>query len=73
MVKLIKEFNKCQYAYIKNVHKYILMFLSVSTYISRIQELQDQVAVKKVRTPDGDVSEGDIVEAHMAEFKELIK
>lgn len=53
MVKLIKEFNKCQYAYIKNVYKYILMFLSVGAYISRIQELFVQTKAKKIKTPDG--------------------
>lgn len=41
------------------------MFLSVSTYISRIQELFNQVNSKRIKTPDGEVSESDIVDAHM--------
>ena len=49
------------------------MFLSVSSYISRIQDFEQQVNLRKVKTPDGIVSESDIVEAHMAEFNELIK
>lgn len=49
------------------------MFLSVSTYISRIQDLEKQVNSGKVNTPDGTVTESDIVETHMPEFKELIK
>lgn len=45
------------------------MFLSVSTYISRIQDLEKQVNTGRVKTPDGMVTESDIVETHMAEFK----
>lgn len=48
MVKLIKEFNNSQYACIKNVQKYILMFLSVATYISRMKEFHRQIKEKKI-------------------------
>ena len=47
------------------------MFLSVSSYISRIQDFEQQVNLRRVKTPDGIVSESDIVEAHMAEYRHL--
>ena len=46
MVKLIKEFNNSQYGCIKNVQKYILMFLSVSCYIARMTDYFNQIKVK---------------------------
>jgi hypothetical protein len=35
--KIIKSFTTNQYAILKNVYKYILMYCSVSFYISKIQ------------------------------------
>jgi len=35
--KLIKEFTANVYGSLKNVYKYMLMFLSASTYVSRLQ------------------------------------
>ena len=73
MVKLIKEFNNSQYSCIKNVQKYILMFLSVSCYISRMTSYYNQIKNKKISTPDGVITESDIFKTHEAEFNELIK
>lgn len=56
MVKLIKEFNNCQYACVKNVHKYMLMFLSVSCYISRMSNYVAEIKNKKVVTPEGAIT-----------------
>ena len=56
MVKLIKEFNSSQYPCMKNVYKYILMFLSVSGYITRLTALLKEIKNKKIMTPDGLVS-----------------
>ena len=57
----------------KNVYKYILMFLSVAAYISRLTNLLKEVKKKKVNTPDGPISEEEVIQSHMAEFEELIK
>ena len=56
MVKLIKEFNSSQYPYMKNVFKYILMFLSVSGYIARLNALLKEIKKKKIMTPDSAIS-----------------
>lgn len=69
MVKLIKEFNNCQYACVKNVHKYILMFLSVSCYISRMIHYVNEVKNKKITTIEGTISQEDIIANHLNEFK----
>lgn len=68
MVKLIKEFNSSQYGCIKNVQKYILMFLSVSCYISRMANYLNQMKSKKIHTPDGIITESEISKIHEAEF-----
>lgn len=44
----------------KNVHKYILMFLSVSSYVVRLQSLQLEIQKKRIRTPDGLISKEEI-------------
>lgn len=56
MVKLIKEFNSSQYPCMKNVYKYILMFLSVASYIARLNALLKEIKKKKVMTPDGPIT-----------------
>ena len=66
MVKLIKEFNNSQYGCIKNVQKYILMFLSVSCYIARMTDYFNQIKVKKIKTPDGLITEAEIIKTHLA-------
>jgi hypothetical protein len=57
----------------KNVYKYILMFLSVSAYISRLEALNIQLKTKDIETPDGNINEKEILEGHRPEFFELIK
>lgn len=49
------------------------MFLSVAAYISRLTNLLKEVKKKKVNTPDGPISEEEVIQSHMAEFEELIK
>lgn len=68
MVKLIKEFNSSQYPCMKNVYKYILMFLSVSGYIARLATLFKEIQKKKINTPDGPISEEEVIKNHMGEF-----
>lgn len=65
MVKLIKEFNSCQYACVKNVHKYILMFLSVSCYIARMTNYANEVKSRKITTFEGVISQEDIIANHL--------
>lgn len=68
MVKLIKEFNSSQYPCMKNVYKYILMFLSVASYIARLQHLLNEIKKKKISTPDGVISKEEVLESHQQEF-----
>jgi hypothetical protein len=53
MCKIIKAFTTNTYAILKNVYKYILMFLSVSCYISKLSESLVDLKNKQVNTPDG--------------------
>ena len=57
MVKLIKQFNTSQYACMKNVYKYILMFLSVSGFIARLNGMDKEVEKMEVKTPDGIITQ----------------
>ncbi len=57
--KLIKEFTANVYGNLKNVYKYMLMFLSASTYVSRLEENLAQIKAKKISTPDGPLTESD--------------
>ena len=53
MCKIIKAFTSNSYAILKNVYKYILMFLSVSCYISKLSENLVELKNKQVNTPEG--------------------
>lgn len=53
MNKIIKAFTSNTYALLKNVYKYILMFLSVSCYISKLSENLVELKNKQITTPDG--------------------
>jgi hypothetical protein len=59
MNRLIKEFTNNTYACLKNVYKYMLMYLSVASFISRsIQHVKDLKAYK-IQLPDGVLTEND--------------
>ncbi len=62
--KLIKEFTANVYGSLKNVYKYMLMFLSASTYVSRLEENLAQIKSKKISTPDGPLSDADFEAVH---------
>jgi len=51
--RLVKAFTTNSYAILKNVYKYILMFLSVSYYISKQTESLLEIKAKKIETPNG--------------------
>lgn len=51
--KLIREFTANVYGSLKNVYKYLLMFLSTSAYLANLKESLRQIKEKKVRTPEG--------------------
>ena len=53
MNKIIKAFTTNTYSVLKNVYKYILMFLSVSCYISKLSENLVELKSKQITTPDG--------------------
>lgn len=57
----------------KNVYKYILMFLSVASYIARLNSLLKEVKKKKIMTPDGYITPDEVIQNHKAEFDELTK
>ena len=58
--------------HIKNVHKYILMFLSVSAYISTLEVLSLQLKVKNIKIPEEEINKQKICEKHFKIFYELI-
>lgn len=57
--RLIKQFTTNLYGSLKNVYKYIMMFLATSAYICRLEENLKQIKNKKISTPDGPLSEAD--------------
>ena len=57
----------------KNVYKYILMFLSVASYIARLNSLLKEVKKRKIMTPDGYITEEEVIKNHLGEFEELTK
>ena len=62
--KLIKEFTNNIYGSLKNVYKYMLMFLSASTYVSRLEENLTQIQKQKISTPDGPITQADFEAVH---------
>lgn len=58
--KLIREFTANVYGSLKNVYKYLLMFLSTAEYLSHLNENVHQVKDKKVKTPDGEITSANI-------------
>ena len=51
--KLIREFTANVYGSLKNVYKYLLMFLSTAAYLANLKESLRQIKEKKVKTPEG--------------------
>jgi len=68
MCKIIKAFTSNSYAILKNVYKYILMFLSVSCYISKLSENLVDLKNKQVNTPDGLIELKDLTQAHIKQW-----
>lgn len=59
MNRLIKEFTNNTYSCLKNVYKYMLMYLSVAAFISRsIQHVKD-LKNQRIQLPDGLLTEND--------------
>lgn len=70
--KLIREFTANVYGSLKNVYKYLLMFLSTAEYLSYLNENVHQVKDKKVKTPDGEITSANIEPVHEKEFLSLL-
>ncbi len=70
--KLIREFTANVYGSLKNVYKYLLMFLSTATFLAYLKESLRQIKEKKVRTPDGEITGASIEPAHETEFNKLL-
>lgn len=71
--KLIKEFTGNVYGSLKNVYKYMLMFLSASTYVARLQENLAQIKARKISTPDGPLTMADFEPSHEQEVLALLE
>lgn len=54
--KLIREFTANVYGSLKNVYKYLLMFLSTAGYLANLKESLRQIKDKKVRSPEGEIT-----------------
>jgi hypothetical protein len=47
------------------VHKYILLFLSISGYVAKMMTYLNEIKAKKCNTPSGVLSLSDVIEMHM--------
>jgi hypothetical protein len=65
MNRLIKEFTNNTYACVKNVYKYMLMYLSVAGFISRELQHIQELKANKIQTPDGVLTLNDFEEIHL--------
>lgn len=65
MIRLVKEFTNNTYGCMKNVYKYLLMFLSLSACICRISHHLKQIQNQKIGTPDGQISMNDFNKEHL--------
>jgi hypothetical protein len=70
--KLIREFTANVYGSLKNVYKYLLMFLSTAGYLANLKESLRQIKEKKVRTPEGEITASSIEPAHENEYNKLL-
>ena len=70
--KLIREFTANVYGSLKNVYKYLLMFLSTATFLYHLKKSIRQIKDKKVKTPDGEITGASIEAAHESEFNKLL-
>jgi glycogen synthase len=73
MLKLIKQFNNNEYAFVRNVYKFMLMFLSISGYISKMNGYVNEIKARKIKTPDGDIVGQDIISKHESQFQTILK
>ena len=62
MIRLVKEFTNNSYSIMKNVYKYLLMFISISAFIARNYEHLKNLSKKKFLTPDGQLTMDDFKE-----------
>lgn len=53
----------------KNVFKYLLIFLADAIYITKIENHLKQIKDIKIRTPDKIVTLTDFIESHIPEVK----
>ena len=67
MIRLVKEFTNNSYGCLKNVYKYLLMFLSLAAFLSKISFHLKQIKNQKISTPDGQLSMNDFNKDHKAE------
>lgn len=58
--KLIREFTANVYGSLKNVYKYLLMFLSTASFLANLKESLRQIKERSVRTPEGEINAASI-------------
>lgn len=73
MIRLVKEFTNNSYGCLKNIYKYILMFLSLSAFLAKINFHLKQIKNVKISTPDGQLSMADFSKEHRPELEKLLK
>lgn len=62
--KLIRQFTANVYGSLKNVYKYLLMFLSTAGFLANLKDSLRQIKEKRIRTPDGQITATSIEPAH---------
>ena len=70
--KLLRSFTNNPYKSLHNVHKYLMMFLTVASYLAHHQRNLQALRERVIMTPDGKVSETNIHMNHQQLYYELI-
>ena len=73
--KLLCTFTNFEYLYLKNVYKYILMFLSTAAFVSQQQALLQAIELKQitVQRKGLEVSSNLIYPAHLSTYEQLLE
>ena len=73
MIRLVKEFTNNPYGCLRNVYKYMLMFLSLAAFLCKITFHLKQIKNRKISTPDGQTTMDDFIADHKPEVELLLK
>lgn len=70
--KLIRDFTANVYAVLKNVYKYLLMFLASASYLAHIRENLKEIKDKRITMPDGEIQLDSFEVMHQQEVQTLL-